>query len=115
MMATTETAAPPAAMPSGGAGLSARAVQMRSMVQAIGMLPVLILIAIGFHLATGKFLTATNIAIVAQQASVNIVLAAGMTFVILTGGIDLAVGSVLAISAVAAVSMSLGPLSFLAI
>ena len=114
-MATTETAAPPAAMPSGGAGLSARAVQMRSMIQAIGMLPVLILIAIGFHLATGKFLTTTNIAIVAQQASVNIVLAAGMTFVILTGGIDLAVGSVLAISAVAAVSMSLGPLSFLAI
>jgi ribose transport system permease protein len=115
-MTTTETApAPPAAMPSGGQGLSARAVQMRSIIQAIGMLPVLILIAIGFHLATGKFLTATNIAIVAQQASVNIVLAAGMTFVILTGGIDLAVGSILAISAIAAVSVSLTPFSLLAI
>ena len=39
-----------------------------------------------------------------QQASINIVLAAGMTFVILTGGIDLSVGSVLAVSAVVAVS-----------
>ena len=79
------------------------------------MLPVLILIAIGFHLATGKFLNATNIAIVMQQASINIVLAAGMTFVILTGGIDLAVGSVLAISAITAVSVSLTGFSFLAI
>ena len=42
-----------------------------------------------------------------QQASINIVLATGMTFVILTGGIDLAVGSVLAVSAITAVSCSL--------
>jgi ribose transport system permease protein len=111
-MSTTQTGA--AAGPV-GQGLSARAVQMRSIIQAIGMLPVLILIAIGFHLATGKFLNATNIAIVMQQASINIVLAAGMTFVILTGGIDLAVGSVLAISAVTAVSVSLTGFSFLAI
>jgi ribose transport system permease protein len=111
-MSTTQTGAAAAPV---GQGLSARAVQMRSVIQAIGMLPVLILIAIGFHLATGKFLNATNIAIVMQQASINIVLAAGMTFVILTGGIDLAVGSVLAISAVTAVSVSLTGFSFLAI
>jgi ribose transport system permease protein len=112
-MSTTQTAT--AAGGAAGQGLSARAVQMRSVIQAIGMLPVLIIIAIGFHLATGKFLNARNIAIVMQQASVNIVLATGMTFVILTGGIDLAVGSVLAISAITAVSMSLTSLSFLAI
>ena len=70
------------------------------------MLPVLILICIGFQFATGKFLTAANISIVMQQASINTVLAAGMTFVILTGGIDLAVGSVLAVSAMAAVIAS---------
>jgi ribose transport system permease protein len=113
-MSTTQPASGAAAAP-GGQGLSARAVQMRSIIQAIGMLPVLILIAIGFHLATGKFLNATNIAIVMQQASINIVLAAGMTFVILTGGIDLAVGSILAISAITAVSVSLTGFSFLAI
>ena len=42
-----------------------------------------------------RFFTAQNMSIVAQQASINTVLAAGMTFVILTGGIDLSVGSIL--------------------
>src|SRR5579862_423103 len=37
---------------------------------------------------------------VLQQSARNIVLAVGMTFVILTGGIDLSVGSVLALSGV---------------
>jgi ribose transport system permease protein len=113
-MSTTDSASAATVAP-GGQGLSARAVQIRGLVQAVGMLPVLILICIGFELATGKFLTASNIAIIMQQASINIVLAAGLTFVILTGGIDLAVGSVLAISAVVAVSMSLSPLSFMAV
>lgn len=83
--------------------------------QALGMLPVLVLICIAFELATGRFLSARNIAIVMQQASINIVLATGLTFVILTGGIDLAVGSVLALCAVTAVLVSLGPYADLAI
>ena len=45
----------------------------------------------------------------AQQASINTVLASGMTFVILTGGIDLSVGSTLAASAMAALIVSLLP------
>ena len=47
--------------------------------------------------------------IVAQQASINTVLAAGMTFVILTGGIDLSVGSILAAASMAGVIASLIP------
>jgi ribose transport system permease protein len=94
----------------GGAGLSARQVQIRSLVQAAGMLPVLLVICIAFHYMTdGRFFTAQNISIVAQQASINTVLAAGMTFVILTGGIDLSVGSILAVSAMSAVIVSLVP------
>src|SRR5690606_25542766 len=54
----------------------------------------------------GRFLTAQNLSIVAQQAAINTVLAAGMTFVILTGGIDLSVGSILAASAMVAVIAS---------
>jgi len=74
------------------------------------MLPVLIIICIGFnYLTDGRFFTAQNISIVAQQASINTVLAAGMTFVILTGGIDLSVGSILAASAMASVMASLIP------
>jgi ribose transport system permease protein len=94
---------------------AARKQNLHTIIQVVGMLPVLILICIGFEFATGKFLTGRNISIVMQQASINIVLATGLTFVILTGGIDLAVGSVLAVSAVTAVSMSLGSASALAI
>jgi ribose transport system permease protein len=97
------------------AAAAARKQQINTIIQVVGMLPVLILICIGFEFATGKFLTGRNISIVMQQASINIVLATGLTFVILTGGIDLAVGAVLAVSAVTAVSMTLGPASSLAI
>lgn len=45
-----------------------------------------------------RFLTLPNILNIFRQTSINGVIAAGMTFVILTGGIDLSVGSVLAIS-----------------
>lgn len=83
--------------------------QFKGIIRALGMLPVLILLALAFHALTGKFLAAGNLSIVLQQASINIVLAAGMTFVILTGGIDLSVGSILAASAMAAVIMSLVP------
>ncbi|WP_375257437.1 ABC transporter permease [Citreimonas sp.] len=86
--------------------------QARALITALGMLPVLVLLAVGFELMTGKFLSVNNISIVMQQASINIVLAAGMTFVILTGGIDLSVGSILAASAMAAVIGSLWPGAF---
>lgn len=46
---------------------------------------------------------------ITRQASINIVLAAGMTFVILTGGIDLSVGSILGVTAVMAMVTSLSP------
>ena len=55
----------------------------RSMIELAGMLPVLILICILFAVLTPNFLTQNNIVNVVRQASINIVLAAGMTFVIL--------------------------------
>jgi ribose transport system permease protein len=108
-MAKSESAAT-AAIASGGAGLSAQQVRMRSIIQALGMLPVLIILGIAFHyFSDGRFFTPQNISIVAQQASINTVLAAGMTFVILTGGIDLSVGSILAAAAMAGLIASLIP------
>jgi len=47
-----------------------------------------------------RFLTPSNIINVLRQASINGVIAVGMTYVILTSGIDLSVGSVLAICTV---------------
>lgn len=84
-------------------GLSEHKQKIQNLIRIVGMLPVLIILCIGFDLLTGRFLSLQNISIVAQQASINIVLAAGMTFVILTGGIDLSVGSILAASAMVAV------------
>ncbi|WP_152044783.1 ABC transporter permease subunit [Aureimonas psammosilenae] len=83
--------------------------RFRTMLTALGMLPVLIILSLGFHFLSGRFLTVNNLSIVTQQASINTVLAAGMTFVILTGGIDLSVGSILAASAMVGVIVSLWP------
>jgi ribose transport system permease protein len=49
-------------------------------------------------LLSDSFLTGSNIFNVLRQTSVNAIIAAGMTFVILTGGIDLSVGSIFAFS-----------------
>jgi ribose transport system permease protein len=104
------------------AGQRVQKAQMRSFVRSIGMLPVLIILGIlvqagGIYFTgEGRFLTWQNLSIVAQQASINAVLGAGMTFVILTGGIDLSVGSILAAAAVVGllVSGTLGDLGIVA-
>ncbi|MEX4005856.1 ABC transporter permease subunit [Neoaquamicrobium sediminum] len=87
----------------------ARQARFRVAFAALGMLPALILLAVIFQVINPRFMTETNLLIVLQQSSINIVLAAGMTFVILTGGIDLSVGSILAASAMIAVIVSLMP------
>jgi len=73
----------------------------------MGSLPMLIGVGALFAVLTPAFFTTANLINVARQASINVVLAAGMTFVILTRGIDLAVGSVLGLTAVLAVQISL--------
>ena len=84
-----------------------RKLAVQQAIQILGMLPVLLLLCIAFHfLSDYRFFSLQNISIVMQQASINTVLAAGMTIVILTGGIDLSVGSILAVSAMAAVIVS---------
>ncbi len=66
---------------------------------------ILLIIVMSF-LSSRFFLKVSNLLNVFTQVSVNAVIAMGMTFVILTGGIDLSVGSILAISgAVAAMIM----------
>ena len=77
--------------------------------QAMGILPVLILIVIIFSFIAPNFMTEANMMNITRQSSINIVLAAGMTFVILTGGIDLSVGSILGVTAVMALVGSLNP------
>jgi ribose transport system permease protein len=114
-MANAEATTAPG--PAGPAAEAARRKEFtRSLIQTVGMLPVLVVICILFAFLTPNFLSENNLINVVRQASINIVLAAGMTFVILTGGIDLAVGSVLGYTAVVAVVVSLNPhLSLMAV
>ncbi|HTU45272.1 MAG TPA: ABC transporter permease [Bryobacteraceae bacterium] len=58
----------------------------------------LIVLFIALTIATPHFLTTINLASVARQTAVINIMALGMTLVIITGGIDLSVGSILAIA-----------------
>lgn len=66
----------------------------------IGQIPLLTLIALCVivSLAAPRFLSALNLSNVLVQAAVMTVLSMGMTFVILAGGFDLSVGSIVALS-----------------
>ncbi|ABZ84969.1 ribose transport system permease protein rbsc [Heliomicrobium modesticaldum Ice1] len=62
----------------------------------MGPLIGLVLICIALTLMSDRFFTPANILNIARQVSINTLLAVGMTFVIISGGIDLSVGSILA-------------------
>jgi ribose transport system permease protein len=59
---------------------------------------VLLLLVAGFAAATDHFFTLTTLRTVANQVPDILLVATGMTFVIIAGGIDLSVGSILALS-----------------
>jgi ribose transport system permease protein len=92
-----------------GSNLASKRKSINSLLEVAGILPILVIICILFTLVSPNFLTVGNIVNILRQASINIVLATGMTFVILTGGIDLSVGSILAVSAVMTLLVSLLP------
>jgi ribose transport system permease protein len=65
----------------------------------IGLLGVLVALVLGFGAATDHFLSWTTAVAIANQAPESLIIATGMTLVVITGGIDLSVGSILALSA----------------
>ena len=71
--------------------------------QSFWILGVLLVIVAFFSIAAGgKFLSASNFSLISQNVAVWAVLGVGMTFVIITSGIDLSIGSVLVFSSVVA-------------
>ncbi|MCF6328329.1 MAG: ABC transporter permease [Henriciella sp.] len=74
--------------------------------QKYGILIALILLCVFLSFASEYFLTTRNILNVLRQTSINGILAIGMTFVILTRGIDLSVGSLVALTGVMAASFA---------
>lgn len=80
-------------------------INLKSLVLKYKSLIGLLILCIVISIITPRFLSYGNIKNVLTQVSVNAVIAIGMSFVILTGGIDLSVGSILAVSAAAAASI----------
>ncbi|MFE9557444.1 substrate-binding domain-containing protein [Streptomyces sp. NPDC006692] len=64
-----------------------------------GALSALVVLVVAMALLSGDFLTTQNLLNVGVQAAVTAILAFGVTFVIVSAGIDLSVGSVAALSA----------------
>lgn len=66
----------------------------------------LLMMCLAMTALSGNFATADNMFNVLRQTSVNLCVSVGMTLVILTGGIDLSVGSVLALSGAVAAGVA---------
>ncbi|KQO79578.1 sugar ABC transporter [Rhizobium sp. Leaf262] len=73
---------------------------MKLVLRDAGIGIALLLLIAFFSLSTQHFLNPNNISNILTQITINLILAIGMTFVILIGGIDLSVGSMLALCAV---------------
>ena len=76
---------------SGAAGLG-------SFIARFGALFGLLILIVFLSISSKVFFTADNLSNIARQATVNALLAAGMLLTIVTAGIDLSVGSILAVS-----------------
>ncbi|MDX3380899.1 ABC transporter permease [Streptomyces niveiscabiei] len=84
-----------------------RAVLVRADVRTLSLVGVLaVLIAIGGITKPDEFLDTRNLQLVLTQASVIGVVTVGMTFVIISGGIDLSVGAIVALSSVWATTVA---------
>lgn len=111
---TSDLRAAPAAVP-GRPTSDLRQYAGRAARQA-GLLLVILLMVVGFGAARPFFFSGDNLLNILLQAAVVGILALGQTFVLLTGGIDLSLGSTVAVTAVCAglLSQSVsGPLAIL--
>jgi inositol transport system permease protein len=73
----------------------------RNLLHRFGLLFVILLVGLALSFTTDTFLSVANLTNVARQVSINGILAVGVTFVLLTAGVDLSLGSVVALSGVA--------------
>ncbi|WP_158862116.1 ABC transporter permease [Leifsonia sp. AG29] len=73
--------------------------------QALGIFAAAAVIFIVFGILNPNFLTLDNLRDVAVSASVNALIGIGLTFVIITGGIDLSVGSIASLVGIVSANM----------
>lgn len=74
-----------------------RNLNLRDLSQRFGLVLSFLLLCIALSLLSDRFLTLSNAVNVLRQSTINGIIAVGMTYVILTAGIDLSAGAVLAL------------------
>jgi ribose/xylose/arabinose/galactoside ABC-type transport system permease subunit len=82
-----------------------RSENRREFLQRYGLILSFLLLCLALTLLSDRFLTVNNIVNILRQSTINGIVAVGMTLVILTAGIDLSVGSILALSSVITAAM----------
>ncbi len=75
---------------------------MRNVKKLLPLIGAALVLIVFFHVLVPTFLRPNNLIDLAQQIAVNAILAFGMTLVIISGGIDLSVGALLALAGTAA-------------
>ena len=85
--------------PSSSSPSSPRIWHKKNLWSSLGLLPAVVLMVVFFSMASENFLTWSTFQMIANQIPALAVMATGMTFILIIGGIDLSVGSVLAFSA----------------
>ena len=102
MSTTTTTPAPPAGAPAAEEkGLGSRFNMNTLLVEGRALIALVIIIAI-FAIMSDNYLTAGNLTTITKQVAFNAIVALGMLLVILNGGIDLSVGSIVGFTAAVA-------------
>jgi len=90
--------------------MSLARINWRELLARFGLVLALIALVIILSAMSDRFLTQSNIINVLRQISINAIIAAGMTVVIIGRGIDLSVGSLLALTGVVGASLAVGGL-----
>ena len=77
----------------------------KNFAQQYGLMISFIFLCLALSILSDRFLTVNNLTNILRQSTINGIISVGMTLIILTRGIDLSVGSILALSAVITADM----------
>ena len=78
---------------------------LREFLQRYGLAISFLILCLVLSLLSDRFLTIGNLTNVLRQSTINLIIAIGMTYVILTAGIDLSIGPLIALSNVMAATL----------
>jgi ribose transport system permease protein len=85
--------------------MSKSSTSVRDLLRQYGLILSFLLLCVVLSFLSDRFLTVNNLTNVLRQSTINGIIAVGMTLVILTAGIDLSVGAILALSSVITADM----------